>query len=129
MPWGNLAHLHGWLFWKVYLRKNTFAGWSFVAFRPESEILEDLAVKLRYGPVHTAQTSKGYIGAEKATNNTGELTAGIETIIWLLEEVQNGGTLAEELKRTPIAIHTDSRYLENYSKVDSNPKRTNFYVI
>eukprot|EP00972_Heterocapsa_arctica_P060112 8865854-Heterocapsa_arctica.AAC.1 len=54
-----------------------------------------------YGPVITNKHGFGYIGAETATNNTGELSAIGRALIYVI---------ACELTTRPLVIHYDSEY-------------------
>ena len=56
-----------------------------------------------YGPVPLQQWDKRYLGAERATNNVGELTAMTEALLWLLEE-------APGTADAPATILYDSEY-------------------
>ena len=63
-----------------------------------------------------------YIGADKATSNTGEISAVIEAILWILVGMHGGGQLAEDLSGTQICIYTDSRYVFNLLSGKMAPK-------
>ena len=52
------------------------AGWGWVAVQGEEE------KRARRGPVVLGEKSEGWRGAERATNNTGELTAILEALEW-----------------------------------------------
>ncbi|KAK7247846.1 Ribonuclease H1 [Aureococcus anophagefferens] len=56
------------------------AGWGFVAVRDGHVLAE------RWGPVELARGAAGYLGAEKCSNNTGELSAIGEALLWLRDE-------------------------------------------
>ena len=84
------------------------AGWGVGVFRGDQagvtheEGAEEPAYKLS-GPVITEKTNHLFVGAEEATNNTGELTAMIEGMIWLQTEMPDGGGV-------PITVRYDSEY-------------------
>ena len=56
------------------------AGWGFVAVRDGSAVAE------RWGPVEVDAASPAFLGAEKCSNNTGELSAIGEALLWLRDE-------------------------------------------
>ena len=56
--------------------------WPVVGFDPEHVL---------HGPVVTERWSELWVGAREHTNNTGELSAIAEAMLWLLEEAQDGG--------------------------------------
>ena len=85
-------------FGHTYMRKSSSAGWGFCAFDFDTGILEDLAVCKKSGSVYTSQNSLQYLGAERATNNTGKITAVIEAMTWILDIVQKGGDQAEKFR-------------------------------
>ena len=88
--------------------KDEEAGWGFAAYLMES-VIEN------FGAVSIDEESKVYLGAKECTNNTAELTAIIEAMIWSLEraEVQGG----------VVHILYDSRYAADNIIGHSHPKR------
>lgn len=77
------------------------AGWGAVALQkgvPGAELLQTLAEL--YGPVELSGKSPWFIGAEVASNNTGELSGIAHALLWLRDE---GG-------HAPAAIVYDSEY-------------------
>ena len=58
-------------------KESTGAGWGLVSVRADSAIHTD------FGSVATSQAEAGYDGAERGTNNTGELTAVLRALQWL----------------------------------------------
>ena len=62
----------------------------------EGRLIESL-----YGPVITDLKSKYFLGTEKASNNTGELTAICEGLLWLKDH---------ETSNRPVAFYYDSKY-------------------
>ena len=69
-------------------------------------IAADVPEFVLHGPVVTEEWDNIWCGAREKTNNTGELTAMIELMIWLLEEAPDGGD-------TPVMIRFDSFYAAN----------------
>ena len=63
---------------------NQGAGWAAAVFGhlPTCYVLPDY---LLFGPVVTNRWDPNFLGAERGTNNTGELTAIGEACLWLLE--------------------------------------------
>ena len=74
-----------------------------------------------YGPVVTTPGERGYIGAEVGTNNTGELSAMVEALRWVLH--------AEEARRFGAAVvWYDSEYA--YGQVSGvNRARKNVLLV
>ena len=77
------------------------AGWGWVAVAAGRE------VQARRGPVVVGADSVGWRGAERATNNTGELTAVLEAIEWAI-----GKGLRE------VVIRYDSEYAAHMTRGD-----------
>lgn len=80
----------------------TAAGWG-VAVYQSSERLTTFAEL--YGPVITDDTSPLSLGATCGSNNTGELSAMGEALLWLRDEAPDKGT--------PAVLHYDSEYAAN----------------
>ena len=59
-----------------------------------------------YGPVMTDMWDHRWIGARDHTNNTGELSAIIEAMLWLLQEAPDNGS-------EPVMLRYDSQYAAN----------------
>ena len=96
-------------------RLNRAAGWGVAMYLehciPEGPADESSLIEL-FGPVVTDSKSPFFMGASRHTNNTGELTAFGEAIIWLKS---NWIRLCESTS-TPlrkIVFHSDSDYAIN----------------
>ena len=72
-----------------------------------------------YGPVITDKWDPVYLGADKETNNTGELTAIGEACIWLLEKT---GELDADGNKVHAEIHYDSEYARDLATRRAAPK-------
>ena len=81
------------------------AGWGWVAVAAGRE------VQARRGPVVVGADGEGWRGAERATNNTGELTAVLEAIEWAI-----GKGLRE------VVIRYDSEYAAHMTRGDWKAK-------
>ena len=68
-----------------------------------------------HGPVVTEPWSELWVGAREHTNNTGELSAIAEAMLWLMEEAQDGGEV-------PVEIRYDSQYAANMARGFWTPK-------
>eukprot|EP00969_Alexandrium_andersonii_P154001 6808533-Alexandrium_andersonii.AAC.1 len=77
------------------------AGWGVVVFRWPVEGKEPDFVL--HGPVVTEQWSQLWVGAREHTNNTGELSAIAEALLWLIDEAPDGGG-------EPVLLRYDSVY-------------------
>ena len=77
------------------------AGWGWVAVKAGRE------VQARRGPVVVGADNEGWRGAERATNNTGELTAVLEAIEWAV-----GRGMRE------VVIRYDSEYAAHMTRGD-----------
>lgn len=87
--------------------KAAAAGWGVAVGR----IAEDACSSLEwtaelYGPVVTDRDSPLSLGAEVGSNNTGELSALGEALLWLRDEAPGSKSL-------PAAVHYDSQYAAN----------------
>ena len=71
------------------------AGWGVAIFADGPTAVNEKPLYEIYGPVVCNRTSHLWLGAEKNTNNTGELSAMIEAMIWLLEEAPGKATKAK----------------------------------
>ena len=91
--------------------KALFAGWG-VAVWDESSLSPSPHVEL-YGPVCTTVADSRWIGADSATNNTGELTAMVEALLWLESEATGPAEV-------PATIFYDSTYA--YNALTSSPQ-------
>ena len=83
------------------------AGWGAVVFR--WPIISEDPDFILHGPVLTAEWEHLWIGARTASNNTGELSAIAEVMMWLLDEAPDDGT-------TPVMIRFDSYYAANIAR-------------
>ena len=83
----------------------TTAGWGFTAVTGGNGDDDDQATEVhsRCGPVITEASSAAYIGAERATNNTAELTAIARALKYVIAD-QSG---------RPVLIRYDSLYAGN----------------
>jgi ribonuclease HI len=68
---------------------NSIAGWGAALFRNVPN-QEEMAVVELFGPVVTDRKHHLFQGADRATVNSGEATAMLETILWLLQECPKG---------------------------------------
>jgi ribonuclease HI len=93
------------------------AGWGVCIFR-DPVVFEQPDFML-YGPVVTERWDPNWIGAERHTNNTGELTAMAEAFIWLLEEEEGRGVGAPP---PPVEIRYDSQYACDLAQGLSTPR-------
>jgi ribonuclease HI len=80
-----------------------------------------------FGPVVTDSNSPFFLGAALHTNNTGELTAFGEAIIWLLSNwKQICASISTPLKN--IVIHSDSNYaINSIIGTESGPSNLQLY--
>ena len=74
----------------------------------EGKLVEEL-----YGKVQNYMNSKYFLGTEKATNNTGELTAICEGLLWLKDY---------EKTNKPAAFYYDSKYAAKITTGEYRPK-------
>eukprot|EP00969_Alexandrium_andersonii_P327725 14482323-Alexandrium_andersonii.AAC.1 len=68
-----------------------------------------------HAPVVTQHWSQLWLGAREQTNNTGELSAIAEAMLWLLEEAPDDG-------HVPVELRYDSEYAANVSRGMWTPK-------
>ena len=90
------------------------AGWGVAIFGPEPEP----RIKL-YGPVITAKWDQMWLGATEHTNNTAELTAIGESMLWLIHEETSSGRNGNKPAAT---IHYDSEYAAKLAQEEWTPK-------
>ena len=95
-------------------RRNKYGGLGFWNACTVSRIAADIEI---CGKVTTAQTAGEYLGAEVASNNTAEITALIESLIWI-EQVISKHTHSD----SGFAIFSDSRYVVGMLTGKFNPK-------
>ena len=88
-------------------------GWGVAIFR--TPIQGDEPHKLLYGPVMTDSWDHRWLGAREATNNTAELTAIGEAMLWLKQEAGDDGTL-------PVMLRFDSKYAVDSSRGRTDPQ-------
>ncbi|CAK9058747.1 unnamed protein product [Durusdinium trenchii] len=81
----------------------TAAGWGIAVYRFDQRPAE-IFVEL-FGPVVTEAVSPLSLGAMCGSNNTGELSAMAEALLWLRDECPE--------ERTPAVLHYDSEYVAN----------------
>ena len=91
-------------------RQVVTAGWGFalLCFGAEPSSGQQPEVKA-CGPVVTDQMDTRFVGARRLTNNTGELSAVIEFLLWALAETDSCQN--HILLDAPIVVHTDSTYV------------------
>ena len=82
------------------------AGWGFVVVEggervPARQGMPDASIKLACGPVVVGAGLAGALGAEQHTNNTGELSAIVEALLYVRLELAPG---------VPVVIRFDSQY-------------------
>ena len=91
-------------------RKVCKAGWGFAVYDVGDEPSDDSSlIREAHGPVVLDTASQYFVGAGKKTNNTGEMSAIIEVLLFLLSECQAGNLFHHKLGTT-IIIHSDSKY-------------------
>lgn len=90
-----------------------YAGWGAVVFR--MPLVGDLPDYVLHGPVVTQEWDHLWMGARESTNNTGELMAIGEAMIWLRDEAPDNGT-------TPVTLRFDSYYAANMAQGIWDPK-------
>ena len=111
------------------LRRSSFAGWGFAVFGWDKDITWEDALFRAQGSVITTQTDPMYIGAQRLSNNTAEISAIIEVCLWLLLIHQSFQDPAasdfvnyQNLCEHPIRIFTDSKYALGICKATIAPK-------
>jgi ribonuclease HI len=83
------------------------AGWGVAVFR-HGETTGSPEFVL-YGPVVVDDSDLRSLGAVEASNNTGELQAIGEALLWILNE-------APDPTKVPVDIHYDSEYAANMAQ-------------
>ena len=83
---------------------NKTAGWGVAIFR--MPLVGDTPAVTLYGPVMTDMWDHRWLGAREKTNNTGELSAIGEAMLWLAQEAPDEGGL-------PVMLRYDSEYAAN----------------
>ena len=96
------------------------AGWGAVVFR--SPIESRYPDYVLHAPVIIEPWDPLWMGARQATNNTGELCAIGETMMWLLEEAPDDGD-------TPVLLRYDSIYAAQMAQGAWTPSSNNELVI
>ena len=94
--------------YKVRGKTITAAGWGAVVFREplEADGAPDFVL---HAPVVTADWDHLWMGARVRTNNTGELSAIGEVMMWLLNECPDDG-------HRPVLLRYDSEYAANMAR-------------
>ena len=91
-------------------RNTIYAGWGFAVFDAGGTPVDDSRLRLvACGPVVTQPGSKYHLGANRRTNNTAEMSAFIELLLFLLGHTDDGDDYQFQGKH--IRIHTDSKYV------------------
>ena len=105
------------------------AGWGVAIYIRHSNCTDGTLPPLieLFGPVVTDSNSPFFLGAALHTNNTGELTAIGEAIIWLISNwKQICASISTPLKN--IVIHSDSNYAINaIVGTESGPSNLQLY--
>jgi len=86
------------------------AGWGVIVFRYDGP--DDISANpefILHAPVVTQEWDHRWIGAREATNNTGELSAIGEAMLWLTHEAPDDGSI-------PVTIRFDSYYAANMAR-------------
>ena len=91
-----------------YCSAVTSAGWGFVILFPDEPLIEAC------GPVTTDCSASDYLGARVGSNNTGELSAWIESALFLLEVPSPPST---------ITFYYDSKWTHGMVTGKFRPKR------
>ena len=86
----------------------TPAGWGFVV------TVRDVDIVHSYGPVNVDETSPFYLGAAVSSNNSGELSAIIEALLYLLHPT---------VHNSRVIFYYDSKWAANMARGTSRPKR------
>ena len=98
---GSYAFLKG--------RKDTFAGWGFAVFDMHATRVIAEATFYAQGQVFTTQSNQHYVGAQRHSNNTGEIAAVADALLWIILILQSPNEVAlNELLTKPLLIVTDS---------------------
>ena len=110
-------------------RLDRSAGWGVAIYIRHSNCTDGTLPPLieLFGPVVTDSNSPFFLGAALHTNNTGELTAIGEAIIWLISDwKQICASISTPLKN--IVIHSDSNYAINaIVGTESGPSNLQLY--
>jgi ribonuclease HI len=117
-------------------RLNRVAGWGVAIYMTQTNIgttdhvtttTEETSLTKLFGSVETDSKSPFFLGAALHTNNTGELTALGEAIIWLIFNLKQLCTsISTPLKN--IVIHSDSNYAINaIIGTESGPSNIQLY--
>ena len=81
------------------------AGWGFIAVRDGKVLAE------RWGPVVIDSGHAHYLGAEKKSNNTGELSGVAEALLWLRDE--EGPKVSRATVYRTIALLVEGGFVES----------------
>ena len=117
-------------------RLNRVAGWGVAIYMTQTNIIgttdhvtttEESSLTELFGSVVTDSKSPFFLGAALHTNNTGELTALGEAIIWLISNWKQLCTsISTPLKN--VVIHSDSNYAINaIIGTESGPSNVQLY--
>ena len=91
-------------------RKIVAAGWGFTLFPfGVVPLCGTLPILSTCGHVVVDESDQMFIGAERRTNNTAEISAVIELLLWLLSQAQC--VFPAVAKHSTIVIHSDSLYV------------------
>lgn len=106
---------------KVVRRKALTAGWSFALFGVGAvPVDEERLLVGALGPVFTRPTCKFYIGSKHRTNNTAELSAFIEAMLFMLGHA--GPQDAYFTENSSVHLHTDSKYVKGLVEHKFQPR-------
>ena len=100
----------------IYKRRRPIsASWGFAVFPHGCEpTMHDQPIQKAYGPVVDKQHPM-FIGSERWTNNTAEMSAAVEFLLWLLSNTESPNPVIVPYTSTSLTatviLHTDSRYV------------------
>ena len=94
------------------LRARTYSGWGFAIWDDILPIRECNVAYTAAGGITLSHTHTDYLGAERHSNNVGEMCAVIEAMIFILSIFEGGDThRLRSLISRPIGVYTDSKYV------------------
>ena len=110
------------------------AGVCTTVFMVRDGELDPVQISDLYGPVETQQSSPWFMGAERGTNQTGELCGVMQALLWLLHQIasmqRSAGwsahdpAVAAAVRDSPVVIGVDSLYainqIEGHWKANKN---------
>ena len=113
-------------------RKVVGAGWGFVAYDSLQSTGDPCRSFLRWsglqsmprelmrahGPVVTKEASPFYLGCDRKSNNTAELSAAIEALLFIISNMQTGVWVVS----SGVSLFTDSKYVLGLATFKFAPK-------